>query len=839
MKNRSGHSPSRDRRPMRRTSLLRSLFLCGIGLITGCVILLSQDHKSDLVVAQGVKKQEDQLIREFKLPSSPPQAPVYRPQAPAYRPEPAPESAPAPESVPQPEMAPTVESVPPQVQVAIEPTPEKKPESVGVANLGPLSQYTLEFNRSPVIGNRFRLEGTYSEARLGFTRPRGWKVKSAKAVIRFQHSPDLLRDRSNLIVRVNDTSVGSVPLNLKQAQIGEAVINVPMNLIQDYNQISVVAQQQNSPNCSNPKDKALWSEVLPDSKLVFDYQPQPIALDFGNYPFPFFDNLSLDATRLSYLLPAQVSEAWLTAASRFQTQMGRLADFRPLETQLVKDVKSFKWNDRLVIIGTPEEQPVLKTLKLPFTIANNQVLDGNKTALPEDVGVLMLTTVKDGSMPALIVTGNSAAGVAKAVQFLIQPQNSKIGTGQAITVNDLAEVPSPDPREWSRYLPVQDAFKLSDLKGLDNKPIKDVTVRGSSAPPAQFNFRALPDDSFLRGSSMNLRYSYSAQINPRESTVEVRIDGVGVGSKKLSSDSGATNETLNVDLPQNLIKTNSVIDVAFKLTPKQTNKCGQGIDDQLWGTVHADTSFNLKRENSVQLPDLQLMTTGFPFTAPQDLSKTAIVLPDAPSQPDVMTLMKFSERLGRLSQANTVKLDVYTAANLPETIKKDRNLVGIGIRERFPLKEVFEPNQGFRLMGAFIRQSDQAQIQSLPDAGGVIKSIVSPWNRDRILVALSGQADNGLKQVQDVISNDVWFYQLQKDTVLINAGQQTLSPLDSNAYQLQFLQQSNPQRIEEIGLLAKTRRFLQDRWFLIPVGIIALSFLLYGIAQLYLKRVAG
>ncbi|MEB3181197.1 MAG: hypothetical protein VKL59_19505, partial [Nostocaceae cyanobacterium] len=35
-------------------------------------------------------------------------------------------------------------------------------------------QYVLEFNRSPVVGNRFRLNGIYDEARLGFTRPRNW-----------------------------------------------------------------------------------------------------------------------------------------------------------------------------------------------------------------------------------------------------------------------------------------------------------------------------------------------------------------------------------------------------------------------------------------------------------------------------------------------------------------------------------------------------------------------------------------------------------------------------------------------------------------------------------------
>jgi cellulose synthase operon protein B len=827
----SGHSRRNSRRLPR--TVLRSLLLCSIGLITGFVITFAQGHKSG-VVAQGVQKQEDQLIREFKLPPAS-QAPVYQPQAPVSQPEPAaPEPAPV-ESAPV-ESAPANEAAPAAPTTA--PTPEKKASEPQLAK-GPLSQYALEFNRSPVIGNRFRLEGVYSEARLGFTRPKGWNVKSAKAIVHFQHSPALVANKSNLIVRINDTSVGSVPLNLKQAQTGEAVVNVPSKLLQDYNDIAIVAQQQNSPTCSNPDDKSLWSEVLPDSKLVFDYQNQPIALDFSRYPFPFFDELGLDASKISYLVPSKMDESWLTASSRFQTNLGRMADFRRLETQLVKDTKKFEWNDRLVIIGTPDTQPTLKTLKLPFPIVNNQIIDGNKTALPGDVGVLMLTTTQENGVPVLIASGNSAEGVAKAVQFLVQPQSGQIGTGQAILVTDLADVPSPDPRAWSRYVPIANNFKLSDLKGLDNKPFKDVTVRGSSAPPVQVAFRALPDDRFLRGSSMNLRYSYSAQVNPKNSAVEVRVDGVGVGSKKLTSDSGATNESFNVNLPENLIRSDSVIEVAFKLTPKEAGTCGQLTDQQLWGTVHSDSDFNLRRETSVQLPDLKLLTTGYPFTAPQDLSQAAIVLPDQPTDADLMTLMKFSERMGRLSQANSVKLDVYESGKLPESIKKERSLVGIGTRDRFPIKEVFEGEKGFRLLGAFTRQSDQTRVQSVPDNGGVIKSILSPWNRDRVLLGLSAQTEPGLKQVQDILSNDLWFYQLKDDTVLVSANPQATSLYDSNAYQLQFLQEGRSRRVEDLNPLAKARRFLQDHWYLLPTGIIALSLLLYGVAQLYLKRVAG
>ncbi|MGF1677532.1 MAG: cellulose biosynthesis cyclic di-GMP-binding regulatory protein BcsB, partial [Rivularia sp. (in: cyanobacteria)] len=63
-------------------------------------------------------------------------------------------------------------------------------------------EYILEFNRSPVVGNRMRLRGVYSEGRLGFTRPRGWNIGTVKALIRFQHSPALYANRSNLTVLV-------------------------------------------------------------------------------------------------------------------------------------------------------------------------------------------------------------------------------------------------------------------------------------------------------------------------------------------------------------------------------------------------------------------------------------------------------------------------------------------------------------------------------------------------------------------------------------------------------------------------------------------------------------
>jgi hypothetical protein len=840
---RAKHSSPIDRRFRLLAWLLLPTY---VGLWLGSLVTLATAQTD-----RSVQTQEDALIREFAPPAAPPPAPVYEPApapppepAPAYVEPPAPDPAPI-ESAPI-DPAPALAEPPAPAPAAREPeasppvaeAPPAKPAAPAPAASRPVSQYALEFNRSPIVGNSLRLRGVFSEARLGFTRPRNWDLQSVKALIRFQHSPALLVNRSNLTVRVNGTSVGSTPLNRKQSQIGELMVTIPPHLIQNYNDIAVVAQQNNSATCSDPADPTLWTEVLPDSKILFNYQPKAIPLDFSRYPYPFFDELNLEPNQVAYLVPNQVSDSWLTSAARFQAGLGRLADFRPLDARLVKKLEEAPANHSLVIIGTPADQPALKSLKLPYTIANNQFVDGNKATLPEDVGLLMLATTRNRGIPVLVITGNGAAGVAKAAQFLLQPEQRKLGTGSAVLVDSLAEVQTPPPRQWSRHLPAQDGFKLSDLQGPNNKPFEDMTVRGAYAPAIDINFRALPDDQFKRGSNLTLYYSHSPQVNPRLSSLEVRLDDTPIGGKRLTSEHGANRESLNVNLPENLIKPDSKLQVVFNLMPKELGDCGRITDQQLWGTVHSDSSVNLKRDTVAKLPDLKLLQAGYPFAAPQDLSLTAIALPDNPANSELQTLLEVSERFGRLSQSEAIKLQVFTASTLPQEVRQQAHLVGIGNRDRFPFKEVFE-KKGFQLHGWFFRQADQSKVQTLPDTGGVVKQVLSPWNGDRVLLALTAQTDAGMDRVRSLFQKDLLFFQLKDDTVVINTNEKNPSAYDPDAYALDFFQQADrSRRIDTSSPLSQASRLLKENWYLLPTGIVLSSLLLYGVVQLYLKRVA-
>lgn len=717
------------------------------------------------------------------------------------------------------------------------PSPPPKAPQVKAAPQG--DPYVLEFNRSPVVGSRFSLRGIYDEARLGFTRPRQWKLKEVKALIRYRHSPALYATRSNLTVMINGASIGSIPLSQEEGEIGDAVFDVPLSQLQNYNQITIAALQNNSPTCTqDPYDPSLWTEILPDSKITFDYEPQPIALDFNRYPYPIFDELSLEPNQITYLLPSKVDQAWLTATSRFQASLGRIADYRRLNTRLVKTVDDVKLTEQLVVIGTPEQHSALKSLALPMPIKDNQILDEKEKALPPDVGVLMLTTTPEDVAPVLVATGNGEEGVKKAIQFLVQSKDQKIGTGQTVLVKDLDAVPSPPPRDWPGYLPHIEEFELSDLTNRSGQPFEDITVRGSDSPPIEFDFRALPDDRFGSGNSMTLVYSYGPQINAKTSLVEVKLDDVALIGKRLTSINGGTRETLKIDLPGDRIKPTSKIQVDFRLDARERRSCSKVTDQQLWGTLHNDTSFKLNRTTAVQLPDLKLVTLGYPFAAPQDLSQMAMVLPKTPSPSDVMTALEFSARLGRLTKAESVQFTVYTADMLPQEVREEYHLVGVGIEKDFPFPEVFAAG-GFELRDALTRQLDESEIQASPDNDGVVKEIMSPWNDERVLLALAAQTDKGLEQVQDLLKNDPLFFQIQDDTVLISANEQGADAYSPNAYNLDFFKQQPLVSVEKTPLPNRVLRLLGTSWFLLGPALVAATLILYALVQLYLKRVAG
>jgi hypothetical protein len=191
-----------------------------------------------------------------------------------------------------------------------------------------------------------------------------------------------------------------------------------------------------------------------------------------------------------------------------------------------------------------------------------------------------------------------------------------------------------------------------------------------------------------------------------------------------------------------------------------------------------------------------------------------------------------------LSRFDAVQLAVYRANQLPEAERQSQHLIGIGTQANFPFPEAYQA-QNLALQKLFSRQWRDSQVQTLPDGEGVIKALFSPWNSERMLLALTSQTDTGLEQVRNLISQDVLFFQLEGDTVLINANTDNPSPYDAEDYTLEFLRQSPQREVVPEGTNDQILRLLRNHWFVLAPGLIAAALILYGITQFYLKKYTG
>ena len=800
----------------------KGLWLLVIGLTCTGLALLQPVTVSLAQSDEAVQNREDAVIQQYSLPKGSPQPPVVQP-----RPQPRRNTTPAAPGPAAPTPSTPTDSSPP-AEATAETLP---PES-------PTQQYVLQFSRAPVVGNALQMEGILSQARLGFTKPRHWQVDSAKVLIRFRQSPALYADRSNLTVRLNNRHLGSVPLNREADEIGNVLFNIPANLVQDQNTLIMEVQQHTSKDCTDPTDPTLWTEILPDSQVVLNYTTLPIPLDFTNFPYPFLDDQGLEADRLAYLKPNSISDVWLTASARFQAAASRLSNARPMQLQVVDNVDQLQNQHSLVIIGTPAEQPILTELSLPFKLSGDKVLDGGGNALPNGVGVLMLTTTQDAASPVVVATGNDQAAVLKAIQALVQPADRQLLTGQAVLVNEVAEVEPLASDDWPGYLPANATrLLLSDLEVAPNQMFQDITVNGVPVPPpVEVPLRTLPNEQFLRGSKFTLNYSYGPNIDPRRSSVSVMLNGQGIGGERLKSIDGGS-DSVTVDLPPELMTPNTTLGVQLYTYPRNAVNCGEIPDQSTWGRVHGNSSFNLKQNQVVKLPDLKLLQTGFPLTAPQDMSELAFVLPQNPSNDDLLTMLEVSSRLGRISRSQSIKVDAYGPSSLTDSVRQ-KHLIGIGQRNQFPLPEMFETETGFSLGGQWSRRREMTQLQTLPDEAGVILTKISPWNKDRLLLGLTGQTPAGLKEVQQVFSENALFSRLEGDTLLVQRTSPNPSPYNRTDYDMTALNQQVPRTIDHSNWLSRTVAFLQANWFLLPGGIVLIALFLYGVSQMYLNRLS-
>ncbi len=511
------------------------------------------------------------------------------------------------------------------------------------------------------VGGHMMLQGVTAYGSVTFTRPRGWDLTEDPALdLRFEHSAALLPEHSFLTVHLNDQPVGTVGLTADNAIGGQLSVTLPRSLVEDHNRLSFVADQSYTLECEDPFDPALWTRVSDQSSIRFTYQPIPVESQLLDLPYPMVDTLGYGAAQLALVGPETVSEGDLTALATLGLTFGRQAAWH--HVQVTTPAASLdKVNSNAIVLGTVSGNPLVNDL-----VDTSDLRDGQGL-------VALVPNPWNPTYGVLVVTGRDDAGVLLAAQGVAANDRYDLLSGPAALVDQVQDTSPPPTLQDPLPAPDRASFTLADLG------FEDRTVRGYYAPtlsvPVRFDgdARARPG-----GGRLYVHFGYSAQLDVRLSTVEVRLNGVSLRSIGLEDPEGSEDEVLEVDVPADILRPDSRLDIVFHLFPRDFDPCRYVSDKMIWGTLYETTEIQAPMDHFARLPDLgKLRHRAWPFNLEHPQQAAVVVVPDAPNRSHASAVLQLGAELGRLSTADKPDLIVRTASAEAASPSAGRNRIGL------------------------------------------------------------------------------------------------------------------------------------------------------------------
>ncbi len=605
-----------------------------------------------------------------------------------------------------------------------------------------------------------------SQHELTFTKPNTWKLSGNSYIeVTFQHSLELLPNRSWLQVILNDKVIKHIALTKENAKATTLKIPLPVALLQDFNKLAFRVEQHYTDYCEDPLDPSLWTQVLSTSKLVFDYTPVLPETDLARYPYPVIDPLAYGDYKVQYVFPEKPTTRELLALAHVNTHLAQAATH---QHQLISTVTTPKGartaNEHIILIGTPVMNPAMLAYRNSYqgyTLDRGQwVEEQTGQVVGDGVGLLFFfPNPENPNRSVVVVTGNNDAGVLQAAQYLTTRPVELEMAGQAMQVAANWSQPDRQPITPPRYLEME-SRTLADL----GYPIQ--SVEKINAPPIIYDIPVMADyqhsDAKLY---LDLIYSYGPGINPMFSSLELRLNDISIGSfPLLNEEKGETRKKVILPIPKELVRPQNELVAQFHLKPDKYGFCVDNYDDKAWGKIHDDSMFRVEGKAASLLPDLGLFNeTGYPYNRKVNLAESHLVVPEFPTLGEIQTLLGVTSRLGRFSQPDSnIKL---TLSQGNKEIPKYKNTILI----RQVGDDLQVPN-GFRLswlkdsslmpflrqVGLMFQNRQAAQLKSF-DLGHGAYLEQYPSSDNAVVTVLTAMGEDGFRELSNIMSLDKRF----------------------------------------------------------------------------------
>jgi hypothetical protein len=502
----------------------------------------------------------------------------------------------------------------------------------------------VEFGDDLLIDGGVMMQGITAISTVPFRLHPSWRLNSDPVLhLRYDHSRALLPKRSTLSVWLNGVSVGSTMLDLSDADDGQLEVRLPRRMLAEsgYNELQFKVVQHSSDECEDPFDPALWTRLSVQSTIELDRELPRVKGQLEHFPSPFFDDMGYGPFAVALGgLGADVSGPTLEALGLLGFAFGRHGDYRGVDVNLAGSDPDLV-EGHLLVVGTPAENALVSRYVQAET-------------LKAGVGtVVMVPNPARPTQAVLVVTGGDAEGVLKAAEALASEDRAELLSGTRSDIPVIERAVPAASRRLPKPLPAIQSAQTQRLT-IDELGLPDRTVRGYYAPPVQIPLTMEGDSEVhIDGARIGVDYAYGALVDTRLSTIEVRLGDVTLRSAALNEVDGEERTRLWVDLPYELLRPDSKVEVVFHLFPKDMGECVYVTDRHLWGTVFSSTELVVSRDRFAEVPDLGRMRYDlWPLSTAMGDEGLLVVTEDQPGPDDAAAVMQL---MGELGQRNVLR----------------------------------------------------------------------------------------------------------------------------------------------------------------------------------------
>ncbi len=607
---------------------------------------------------------------------------------------------------------------------------------------------------------------------IDFTLPMGKVVTSARLDLDIEVSAAMAQRGSHLDLLLNGQPVGTILLNTSDSA-EHYELSLPYEYFASGNTFLFRIADDEEFSCLIDYTKRYRVTVLPESKLTIEGFQIAVDADLSLFPMPFYDPFDVTKAKINFVMAAPESDT-LSAAAVMASWFGIQAGYRGVKF-------TTRFNElpkgHAILFGRPGESigPVL---------------------MPDHDCVRVMTHPKDPAYKLVLITGSSKKYLIAAVQAL---------TDGSIAANTLElpisqkSIPPRQAYDAPKWIPTDRKVFLNELL----RPDQSMISEGLWHEPLHLSFRAAPDLYQLYGRPIDLYLHYNFPmeqwIDEDASWLNVTLSGNYIDNlpvnkiglvetlwRKAGGDGRL--EERHLDIEPYMIYGNNDLGLYFDIKLQPDSPCSVLHDTNLKSQLNDDSYIDLSStDHYARMPNLSYFVGAtFPFTKFADFSQTVIMLPDVPSESEVQVMLDMCARAGDATGItvgyNTVMLgvpktqgqvdymkdkDVLVISNIHQTSFMSRLIDGsafkmdgseLMIKEMSPLSM-----EGGLLKSAGRLLSGDWRPENL-EAGRYLRSNVlwrgfisflSPWDEQKIVVAVTANDDNQLNMLSDDLDNDI------------------------------------------------------------------------------------